>query len=87
MSVYRTIAPLVSKGYNSTGMWYIYTVFFIHLYVPFKIISAHMRRANQKVGRKWENPEKNHLAYLQAELGLSHVARSGLEPTPDTAVR
>ena len=59
----------------------------IQVYVPFKIISAHMRRADQYVGRKRENPEKNHLAHPQAELGLSHVARAGLEPTPDTAVR
>ena len=33
--------------------------FLIQFYVPFKIISAHMRRANRKVGRKRENPEKN----------------------------
>ena len=32
-----------------------------------------MRRANQKVGRKRENPEKYHLAHPQAELGLSHM--------------
>ena len=36
-------------------------------------------------GRKWENPEKKHLAHPQAELGLSHVARAGPEPTPDIA--
>ena len=41
--------------------------------VPFKIISVHMRRANQWVGRKRENPEKNHLAHPQAELGLPHM--------------
>ena len=39
----------------------------IQFYVPFKIISAHMRRANRKVGRKRENPEKNHLAHPQAD--------------------
>ena len=38
----------------------------------FKIILAHMRKANQ-VGRKRKNPEKNHLAHPQAELGLSHM--------------
>ena len=42
-------------------------------HVPFKIISAHIRTANQKVGRKRENPEKNHLAHPQAELGFSHM--------------
>ena len=25
------------------------------------------------MGRKWENPEKNHLAHPQAELGLSYM--------------
>ena len=50
-------------------------VFFclIQFNVPFKIISAHMRRANQQVGRKRENREKKHLAHPQAELGLSHM--------------
>ena len=30
------------------------------------------------MGRKWENPEKKHLAHPQAELGLSHVPYVGL---------
>ena len=55
----------------------------IQFNVPFKFISAHMRRANQKVGRKRVNPEKNHLAHPH----VSHVARAALEPPPDTAVR
>ena len=47
-----------------------------------------MRRANQLVGRRRENPEKKHLAHTQAELGLSHLypmlglkPHVGLEPT------
>ena len=54
--------------------------FLIQFYVPFKIISAHMRRTNQKVGQKRENPAKNRLTHPQAELGLpvSHVARAGI---------
>ena len=56
-------------------------VFFIQFYVSFRVISAHMRRANQKVGRKRENPEKNHLAHPQAELRLSHMwSVRGLNP-------
>ena len=47
--------------------------FFIQFNVPFKIFSAHMRRAIQYVGRKLENPEKNHLTPPQPELGLSHM--------------
>ena len=47
--------------------------FIIQINVPFKIISAHMRQANQQVGQNWENPEKNHMARPQAELALSHM--------------
>ena len=39
--------------------------------------------------RRWGEtvvPRENHLTHPQAELGLSHVASAGLEPTPDTAV-
>ena len=57
---------------------------------PFMIISAHMRRANQSVGgtKTGEPREKqNHPTHSQAELGLSHMARAGFEPTPDTPVR
>ena len=46
---------------------------FVPFNVPFNIISADMRWANRKVGQKRENPEKNHLAHAQAELGLSHM--------------
>ena len=43
-----------------------------------------MYKTGQSVGgRTRDNPEKKHLEHLQAELGLSHVARAGLEPTPD----
>ena len=31
--------------------------------------------------------KQNHLTHSQAELGLSHMARAGFEPTSDTAVR
>ena len=45
----------------------------IQFNVPFKIISAHMKLANQYVVRKRENPKKKHLAHPQAELGLSQM--------------
>ena len=48
--------------------------------VPLKIISVHMRLANQKVGPKREYPEKTTWLVL-------YVPHVGLEPTPDTAVR
>ena len=43
---------------------------FIQFYAPFKIISAHMRRANQYVGRE---PREKPLAHPQAKLGLRAV--------------
>ena len=62
---------------------------FFFFYSVLRPFSANMRRANQYVGRKRENPEKNkHLALPTIRTWLvSHVARAGLEPTPDTAVR
>ena len=46
--------------------------------------------AGQSVcGAKTGEPREKtrlHLTHPQAEFGLSHVARAGLEPTPDTAV-
>ena len=64
-------------------------IFLIQFYAPFKIISAHMRRANHAVGgRKRENPEKKPPGTPASRTWLvSHVARAGLEPSPDTAVR
>ena len=32
------------------------TVFFIQFYIPFKIISAHMRRVNRQMGQKTGEP-------------------------------
>ena len=62
--------------------------FFIHFYVPFKIISAHMRQVNQWVGQKQENPEKIHLLHSSASrtLLVSHLPSVGLEPMPDAVV-
>ena len=53
------------------------TLFFIQFNVPFKFISAHMRRANQKVGRKPENPAKNKPGTPASRTWLVlHVARA-----------
>ena len=52
----------VWKSNNNQIFWF---VCFIQFNAPFKIISAHMRWANQKVERKRENPEKNRLAHKQ----------------------
>ena len=43
---------------NPMPFFFFLLFFFFSLTSLFKIISAHMRRANQKVGRKRENPEK-----------------------------
>ena len=41
------------------------------------------------VGMKTGEPreKQNYLTHSQGELGLSHMARAGFKPTPDTAVR
>ena len=61
--------------------------FFIQFNVPFVIISYEMRQSvgGKKMGEPRE--KQNHLTGSQAELGLSHMARAGFEPTLDTAVR
>ena len=67
------------KGNKSISTKISQTFFLIQFYVPFDFFSSY--EMGQSVGgRKRENPEKNHLAHPQAELG-------GLKPTLDTAVR
>ena len=41
--------------------------------VPFKITLAHIRRVNQQVGQKYENPEKKQLPHPKAELSSSQM--------------
>ena len=72
ISVVVIIKPVQSTFWIYTPPTHTHT-FLNQFYVPFNIISAHMRTANQKVGRKRENPYKTHLAHPQAELGLSHM--------------
>ena len=52
-------------------------LFSIQFNTPFKIVSAHMRRANQWVERKRENLEKNHLAHPKAELDCLTCVQCG----------
>ena len=61
--------------YKSEFGWNLsfFCFFFVQFNVPFKIISLISRRANQKVGRKWEYRGKNHLTHPQVELDLSHL--------------
>ena len=40
---------------------------------PFQDYFSSYETGQSVGGRKRENPEKNHLAHLQAELGLSHM--------------
>ena len=63
-------------------------LFLIQFNVPFKIISAHMRRYQSVGGAKTGEPrEKPPDTPASRTWLVSHVARAGLEPTPDTAVR
>ena len=49
-------------------------IFVFHFFRAFQDnFSVHIRWASQKVGQKLGNPQKNHLAYPQAQLGLSHM--------------
>ena len=65
--------------------------FLIQFYVPFKIISAHMRYVPisrwAKTGEPREPREKPPSTPTSITWLVSHVASAGLEPTPDTAVR
>ena len=59
------------------------TFFFNSVLRPFQDYFSSYEMGQSVGGRKRENPEENHLAHLL----VSHVARAGLEPTPDTAVK
>ena len=47
--------------------------FFNSVLCPFQDYFSSHEMGQSVGGQKWENPENNHLAHLQAELGLSHV--------------
>ena len=57
-----------------------FCTFFNSVLRPFQDYFSSYETGQSEGGRKRENPEKKHLAHPQAELGLSHVARAGLEP-------
>ena len=62
--------------------------FYIQFNVSFKIISAHMKRANPVGGAKKAEPrEKPHGTPANRTWLVSHVASAGRDPTPETAVR
>ena len=71
---------------------YVYIYIYIYIFCnsvlrPFQNYFSSYETGQSVGGRKLENPEKIHRTHPQAELGLSHVASAGLEPTPDTAVK
>ena len=47
--------------------------FFFSVLRPFQDYFSSYETGQSVGGRKQENPEKNHLAHPQAELGLSHM--------------
>ena len=68
--------------------FFFFFFFLIQFNVPFKIISAHMRRGQSVGGVKTGEPrEKPPDTPASRTWLVSHVARAGLEPTPNTAVR
>ena len=68
--------------------FFFFFFFWIQFNVPFKIISAHLKRCQSVGGAKTGEPrEKPPDTPASRTWLVSHVARAGLEPTPDTAVR
>ena len=61
---------------------FIINIIIIQFYVPFKLISAHMRRAKTGVPREKTSDTPASRTWL-----VSHVARAGLESAPVTAVK
>ena len=71
---------------NVVALLLFFILFFIQLYVPFKIIS--LIESSQWVGgAKREYPGKPPDTPASRAWLVSNVASAGLEPTPDTAVR
>ena len=54
------------------GFFYYY-LFFNSVLSPFQDYFSSFETGQSVGGQKQENPEKNHLAHPQAELGLSHM--------------
>ena len=73
--------------FQKLNLVFLFVFFLIQFYVPIKVISAHMRRANQQVGENGETLEKPPGTPASRTWLVSHVASAGLEPAPDTVVR
>ena len=87
-TVGRPSAGLMLSRFNFTGQM----PSFFFLFFLFSLLSLsrlfHSYRY-EPIGSWGETgvPRENHLTHPQAELGLSHMASAGLEPTPVTAVK
>ena len=72
-------------GYSKLIINFFFFFFFLNSVLrPFQDYFSSYEMSQSVGGAKPGEAEKNHLAHPQAELGLSHLASAGLEPTPDT---
>ena len=74
----RLAAQSTAMAMSECCLRFIYLFFFIQFNVPFQDYFSSYETSQSVggapgVGRKRENPEKNHLTHPQAELGLSHM--------------
>ena len=67
-------------------LFIIIIIIFYSVLRPFQDYFSSSETGQSVGGRKRKKPENNHLAHPQERL-VSLVARAGLEPTPDTAVK
>ena len=73
----RVAAQMIQSGiikqHNINFKQLVPKFFFYSVLRPFQDYFSSYETGLSVGGRKRENPEKNHLAHLQAELGLSHM--------------
>ena len=67
-----TKQAMLASVYNSIEI-FIFFFFLNSVLRPFQDYFSSYETGQSVGGQNRENPEKNHLAYLQAELGLSHM--------------
>ena len=64
---------LMFKITEAKIFYFLFLFFLNSVLAPFQNYFSSYETGQSVVGRKRENPEKNHLARPQAELGLSHM--------------
>ena len=73
LEIYIVHGHVSIKYTDSTDTSHAILFYFYSVLRPFQDYFSSYETGQSVGGRKWENPEKNHLAHPQAELGLSHM--------------